>query len=189
MRRPIALALLVASAARAAAAAIPQTQTVIRRDAPAARPSPGADAPAGPRPVPVCGTVTTSEPIGSVEPWMLVGGTPRALNDEPARGFRLVINPGPGLAAVPAAVAAFERAADQWRRVLRDPITVTVDADFEASEDDRWLGRTGPRVVTDGYDRMRMVLIRDAGPRDAIVSALPTPDGLRFQAPMSVHST
>src|SRR5262245_63041079 len=43
--------------------------------------------------------------------------------------FDIVVVPGPALAAKPAALAAFERAAAQWERRISDPITVTINAD------------------------------------------------------------
>src|SRR5262245_16859602 len=52
--------------------------------------------------------------------------TPRemalAIQAVPAEGaFDIVIVPGPGLQANPAALAAFERAAARWEAVIRDP--------------------------------------------------------------------
>jgi hypothetical protein len=54
-----------------------------------------------------------------------------ALGPVAAEGaFDIQIVPGPGLQANPAALAALERAAAHWEAVIRDPITVRIDADF-----------------------------------------------------------
>lgn len=141
-----------------------------------------------PLPVPVCGTDSAHRLIGSLEPSMLGHGTPRETQAGADQAFRIVINPGPGLSAVPAAVEAFERAAAQWARRITDPITVTIDADLRAYEGQGWLGAASARLLVLGYDAMRTVLIRDAGPRDAIVAALPTTDGALFR-PAEVDPT
>src|SRR5262245_31162864 len=49
----------------------------------------------------------------------------QALAPAPAAAgpFDIVIHPGAGLAANPAALAAFNRAAAQWEQWIRDPIT------------------------------------------------------------------
>lgn len=44
--------------------------------------------------------------------------------------FNIQINPGPGLAANPAALSAFERAAEEWEAWISSPVTIYLDADL-----------------------------------------------------------
>src|SRR5262245_58224947 len=45
-------------------------------------------------------------------------------------GFGITINPGAGLVSNAAALAAFNRAANQWLGRIADPITVTINANL-----------------------------------------------------------
>lgn len=140
------------------------------------------------RPMPVCGDAT-HELLGTLEAWQL-GSGPSARAIEPVpQGFRLVINPRPGLAGVPLAVAALERAADRWRRIITDPITVTIDAELGAYDGREWLGIAGARYLTLSYDGMRTALIRDAGSGGGIVGAMPPFDRLSFVPPSIDRTT
>jgi hypothetical protein len=45
--------------------------------------------------------------------------------------FQIVINPLSGLSGNPAALAAFDRAADQWKAYISDSVTVNIDGDMQ----------------------------------------------------------
>lgn len=93
-----------------------------------------------------------------------------------AQATPIVIDPGPGLAANPAALAAFQRAANQWSIRLTDPVTVTIKADMQNMGSPVILGSTSAVFLTAGFDTIRNQLVADsaADPNDAIDAALPT---------------
>jgi len=95
--------------------------------------------------------------------------------------FDIVINPGPGLAANPPALAAFERAAQSWEARFTDPITITIDADIKPLGAGI-IGNTSLVTLAGGYDFLRSVMIADAAdePSNGIVSFIPT--GANFHA-------
>src|SRR5262245_21288390 len=74
---------------------------------------------------------------------------PRALR---LGGFDIAIVPGPGLAAHPAAMAAFERAARQWEAYISDPVTVTIEAEIAPIGDAHVIGRTASVALSGDYD-------------------------------------
>ena len=86
------------------------------------------------------------------------------------------INAGAGLAANAAALAAWNRAADQWEAFLQDPITVTVDADLADMGSPVVIGGTSPVFLGAGYTFMRDAIVADAADEadDTIVGFLPT---------------
>lgn len=109
---------------------------------------------------------------------------PRYLGAQPEQpdGFRIEVQPGPRLAADPAALASVRRAAAQWERFLTDAITVTLAVDLA---DDLPAGVLAQAVSPDarlGYPVVREALIADArdelgapaGFADALTLALPT---------------
>ena len=89
--------------------------------------------------------------------------------------FDIVINPTPALAGNAAALAAFNRAAQQWEAVIADPITVNIDADFSALGPGI-LGSTNSVILNAGYNTIRNQMVTDAGdePDDNVTTLLPT---------------
>ncbi len=55
-------------------------------------------------------------------------------------GFNILINPGPNLARNAPALAAFQRAANQWKKFIRDPVTIVISAELIPNTDPRNLG-------------------------------------------------
>ena len=94
---------------------------------------------------------------------------------EPAlSGLHIELVPDAGLAANPAALGAFERAAAQWEAVISTPVTVTINAGLEDLGDSRIIGQTLSRTFFGDYDTLRAALT-DVHAQDApIVTALPT---------------
>lgn len=93
-------------------------------------------------------------------------------------GFSIVINPGPGLASNPDALAAFNRAAAQWAARIYDPITVTIDADLGDLPPDI-IGGTSSVVLSGSYNDIRDAMVADAAAappaaNNAVVANLPT---------------
>lgn len=93
--------------------------------------------------------------------------------------FDIVINPGAGLAANPAAVAAFNRAAAQWEARIADTTTVNIAADLGNSGAGT-IGGALSVVLQGGYNTIRDQVAADAAahpttPANAVVAtALPT---------------
>jgi len=99
-------------------------------------------------------------------------GSARALSA--SSGFDIVIVPGSALAANQDALDAFNRAATQWKRYIKDPITVTVNADL-APLGAGILGSTIPFFLRAGFDAAVNNIRNDAAsePGDGIVASLP----------------
>jgi len=91
--------------------------------------------------------------------------------------FSTVINPGPTLAHPDNAdaLAAFNRAAQQWESRISDPITVRIDADL-AALDPGIIGSTSSVLLQEDYTIMRDTMVADAANEfdDGIVAHLPT---------------
>lgn len=89
--------------------------------------------------------------------------------------FNIVINAGLGLSGNAAALAAFNRAAQQWEVFIADPITVTIDADLGALGPGI-IGSAGAVQLVGGYDLIRDRMVADSLDEadDSIVSFLPT---------------
>jgi hypothetical protein len=88
-------------------------------------------------------------------------------------GLHIELVPDAGLAANPAALGAFGRAAAQWEAVISTPVTVTVNAGLEDLGDSRIIGQTLSRTFSGDYDTFRDALA-DIHAGDApIVTALP----------------
>lgn len=90
-------------------------------------------------------------------------------------GFDIVLVPGAGLAANPAALAAFERAAAQWEAVISDPIVVTIAADFADIGNPGIIGQSSSVLLQGPYDAIRDAMVADAAADgdDRILTALP----------------
>lgn len=95
--------------------------------------------------------------------------------------FDIVINAGSTLAANAAALAAFNRAAQEWEARLSDAITITIDADL-GSLDPGIIGSTGSVILQADYTTIRDAVVTDAEDEtdDTIVASLPT--AAQFQA-------
>jgi len=91
-------------------------------------------------------------------------------------GFDIVLVPGPGLAANPGALAAFERAAAQWEALISDPIVVTIDADFADLGDPGIIGQASAVLLQGPFDLIRDAVVADAAGEgdDDVVAAMPT---------------
>jgi hypothetical protein len=93
--------------------------------------------------------------------------------------FNIVIVPGAGLAGNAAALAAFNRAADQWEARISDPITVTINADLGALGPNI-IGSTSSVILQAGYNTIRNAMTADASVlppaanNDGIAQFLPT---------------
>ena len=99
----------------------------------------------------------------------------------------IVINAGPGLAANAPALAAWNRAADQWESFLLDPITVTVDANLEDMGSPSIIGGTTSVFLGTGYTFIRNAIVADAADEadDAIVGFLPTAAQIAIATPVA----
>lgn len=121
-----------------------------------------------------------------------------SLLSAPARAvglFDIHLNPGPGLQANPAALAAFERAAQDWETRISSPIRVNIDADLVGLGSPTTIGQTNLFVEdfnpNKPYTQVRDAMAaRSARPGNAILAFLPTtafvkaivPDGRAFDA-------
>jgi len=105
-----------------------------------------------------------------IDPAEMTRAVPLAGEDS----FTIVLNAGPGLRANPAALAAFQRAATRWEAVIRDPITVTIDADFAEIEGGA-LGQTIPVRLSFDLDLALSLITLDASDEgaDGIAASLP----------------
>ncbi|MGB8170451.1 MAG: NF038122 family metalloprotease, partial [Chthoniobacteraceae bacterium] len=106
------------------------------------------------------------------------GGSLPAVPAAPATNlgaFDIVIAPGSALSGNPAALAAFNRAAQAWEARISDPITVTINADL-ASLASGIIGSTSAVTIQAGYTTIRDRLVADAAADsgDAITASLPT---------------
>src|SRR5262249_24841595 len=81
--------------------------------------------------------------------------------------FQIVINPNATLAANLSALAAFNRAAQQWAGFISDPITVTVDAGL-GSLSAGVIGSTQSVILQAGYNTIRNAQVADADADDGI---------------------
>ncbi len=102
-----------------------------------------------------------------------------------AHATPVIINPGPGLAANPAALTAFQRAANQWAMRLKDPVTVNINADLKNMGSPTILGSTSSVFLQAAYSVIRNAMVADgaADPNDAIDAFLPTAAQASFFVP------
>jgi hypothetical protein len=89
--------------------------------------------------------------------------------------MNIVINPNASLSANAPALAAFQRAADQWESWFNDPILVTIDAGL-ASLAPGVLGQAQSFILGTGYTTIRDAMVTDAANEasNSIVASLPT---------------
>ncbi len=104
--------------------------------------------------------------------------------------FDVVINAGATLAGNAAALAAFNRAAEQWEAFVSDPITVNVSADL-APLGAGILGSTSSVQLFASYSTIRGAMVTDASDEadDAIVASLPATSIFTMPAGFSQHTT
>jgi hypothetical protein len=98
------------------------------------------------------------------------------------------INAGAGLAGNPAALDAFNRAAAQWVKYFKDPITVTINADLQPLGPGI-IGSTSPVFLFGTYDTIRNRMVADAAPyaNNSIVASLPTAAQFSAWVPSGFH--
>ncbi len=91
-------------------------------------------------------------------------------------GFAINIIPGVTLSGNAPALAAFNRAADQWESFIADPITVTVNADLLNLGSPTIIGSASSVLLTSPYDTMRGQMVLDGADEadDGITAFLPT---------------
>ena len=90
--------------------------------------------------------------------------------------FDIVLKPGAALAANAPALAAFERAAQQWEAIIKDPIVVTLDVDFKDLMSATKIGTTAIVPLSGAFDGIRGLIVADAtsDADNAIIASLPT---------------
>lgn len=98
--------------------------------------------------------------------------------------FNIVIVAGSGLSGNAPALAAFQRAADQWEAYFSDPITITIHADLVDLGSTTIVGAASPVVLSTSYAGMRSALMTDAADEsdDGIMSALPASPSFFYPA-------
>jgi hypothetical protein len=98
--------------------------------------------------------------------------------------FSIVINAGATLAGNAPALAAFNRAAEQWESYISDPITVTIDADL-AALGPNILGSASSVVLFDDHNTVQGFLVGDAGDEadDGIAGMIPNQAAAVFAMP------
>jgi hypothetical protein len=94
------------------------------------------------------------------------------------------INPTPSLASNLAALNAFNRAAGRWGTLLRDVVTVNIDADLRSfgPGSANTIGQADSRLLQADYSTIRNAMVADGALEfdDAILAALPV--AAQFQA-------
>jgi hypothetical protein len=123
----------------------------------------------------LCPTAVTSvhpAPLQLTRP--MLDAARRAASPLLLAAFDIVLVPGDGLAANPAALAAFERAAARWKAVIRDPIVVTINADFADLGSPSIIGQSSSFLLQGPYDLIRDAMVADADADDQVAASLPT---------------
>ena len=120
-----------------------------------------------------CATAMTTAPA----PLQLTGDQLRASRQSRAAapalaGFQIDLVPDAGLAANPAALDAFRRAAGQWEAVISSPVVVTVDAGLSDLGDSHIIGQTVSRRFYAPYPTIRDAIVA-AHVAEPVVAAMP----------------
>lgn len=106
--------------------------------------------------------------------------------------FNIQLNPGSQLAANPDALAAFQRAADEWKTRISSSITIHIDADLRSTGfGPNVIGETSYDFYTTDlsdinlpFDAVRTALIAHASrPNDAMLASLPTSAQVTAEVP------
>lgn len=102
--------------------------------------------------------------------------------------FGITIVPGSGLSGNAPALAAFQRAANQWAAFIADPITVTIDADLANLGNPSIIGSTSAVFLQASYNTIRNQMVADAADEasNGVVAALPTAAQFSAFAPNGV---
>jgi hypothetical protein len=102
-----------------------------------------------------------------------------------AAAFDIAIEPGPGLAGNPAALASWDRAAAEWEAIIGDPVTVTIDADLLLLDEPDVLGQTNAVLLTGSVAEIRTPMADSALAEadEGITAALPTAGQLVLRLP------
>ena len=109
----------------------------------------------------------------------------------PAAALKIELNPNSGLAANPAALAAFDRAAFRWATLFSDPITIYINAGLSDLSSNYIIGQASTVLLAGGYDTIRDAMVADAAsdPNNAIVGYLPTAAEFSAYVPTGVSLT
>jgi len=102
--------------------------------------------------------------------------------------FDIVINPGSGLSSNTAALAAFNRAAQQWEAYISDSITVTIAADL-GGLGSGIIGSTSSVILQGGYNTIRNQVVADASNESGGLVASFLPTAAQFSATLLPGST
>lgn len=103
--------------------------------------------------------------------------------------FDIVIAPGPLLRFDFPALAAFNRAAEQWEKYIDDDITVIISADLADLGDPNIIGQAASVMPFASHDNMRAALINDAGAGESIVNFLPSLADAKWAFPANFAAT
>ena len=99
-----------------------------------------------------------------------------AIQSSASAQLQIVLNPGATLNANPAALAAFQRAANSWTIHFSDSFTVNINADLANLGNPNIIGSTSSLQVQASYNTIRNAMVADgaAAPNGAILNSLPT---------------
>jgi hypothetical protein len=89
-------------------------------------------------------------------------------------GFHIALVPDAGLAADPAALAAFGRAAHQWEAVISSPVSVTIHAGLADLGSSTIIGQTGTVMLSAVYTTIRNALVAVHAGDVPVVAFMPT---------------
>lgn len=107
---------------------------------------------------------------------------PRVDNPTSQKMTSIVLNAGAGLAAQPAALAAWNQAIAIWESILQDPITITIDGDIQALNPGV-LGSTSPQSYSAGWDTIFDSVKADAAADETVVGDIPNAAGASVLVP------
>jgi hypothetical protein len=127
-----------------------------------------------------CATAITPRPVPLPVPDEVLQSRPSL--DLELGSFNIDIVPGATLQANPPALAAFQRAADQWKAYIADPIGVTINADLANLGSSSIIGQSSAVLLIASYGTMRNAVVADGAldAGDAIAAALPTSMGFLY---------
>ncbi len=100
----------------------------------------------------------------------------RPVREEEPGSFQVDLNFGPLIRANQEVVAAAERAARVFERLIQDPITITIDVEFEPDltiVPDGIATLVEPETALISFDTVRSAMVRDAQDHEDFVNGLP----------------